>query len=466
MPEGLLDTVSVYDVFTPTTQARVNFVPRRGVNDSLVAALRTPGKQVIVYGESGSGKSTLLQRKLEELYPAQVTTRCTAGMTFEQILLNAFDQLGPYYLSGASSSSVSRSGGSLSAEFAGIKAAADASREQSDGRTWSRAIPPQLTVQRLGEFMGAAGRCWLLEDFHKVDPEQKTPLAQAMKVFSDLAAEYRDLKLIAVGATDTAREVVDYDPEMRHRIAEVLVPLMTDDELAAIVDGGSALLNVNLTALRTPFVKYSMGVAAVCHQLSLNACFNEGIFETQAVPFEFSRDQLEGVLEKWVSDSSDTVKAKFDAALRRHRVRRFDNTRLILGALAVGPLEGMLHADILAEIRKAEPDYPGSNLTIYLRELMTDQRGALVIASPDGRFRFVDPLHHTYAKAALQSSGRGQARTYYLDTSLAFDSAVVFTQLLDLSRTWSISVDPSGATEGETPPSLEVERRRTRSDES
>ena len=61
---------------------------------------------------------------------------------------------------------------------------------------------------------------------------------------------------------------------------------------------------------------------------------------------------------------------------------------------------------------------------------MTDQRGALVIASPDGRFRFVDPLHHTYAKAALQSSGRGQARTYYLDTSLAFDSAVVFTQLL------------------------------------
>jgi len=89
---------SVFRVFTPTTQARVNFVPRVAVNDQLVDALRTPGKQLIIYGESGSGKSTLLLKKLEELYPGHITTRCSTGTLFEQLLLDAFDQLDQSYL--------------------------------------------------------------------------------------------------------------------------------------------------------------------------------------------------------------------------------------------------------------------------------------------------------------------------------------------------------------------------------
>jgi len=436
----IADSRSVYEVFTPTTQARVNFVPRRSVNDLLVSALMTPGKQVIVYGESGSGKSTLLQRKLEELYPTHVTTRCTAGLKFDQILLNAFDQLGTFYLSGVSESIATRTAGGLSAQFAGIKAAADASRELSNGQSWTRVLPPQLTVQRLGEFIGAARRCWVLEDFHKVDADQKQLMAQALKVFSDLSAEYRDLKLIAIGATDTAREVVEYDPEMRHRVAEILVPLMTDDELAEIVDGGAGLMNVDFGALRLPFVRYSMGVAAVCHQLALNACETEGILETQPQPFTFTRDHLEGALEKWVTDSSDSVKAKFDAALRRHRVRRFDNTRLILAALAGGPLDGMLHSEILATIRDFEPDYPASNLTIYMRQLMTEERGSLVFANADGTFRFIDPLHHTYAKAALRRTP-GRPATNSLNLTRSVKSSFV-TDLLELSVSWTTTVVP------------------------
>ena len=449
---------SVYDVFTPTTQARLNFVPRPSVNDALVSALMTPGKQLIVYGETGSGKSTILQRKLEELYPAHVTTRCTSGMTFDQVLLNAFDQLGPFYMSEASRLSSTERRGGLSAEFAGIKASMEAAHQLSGTAVWTRAIPPQLTVQRLGEFIGAAGRCWLLEDFHKVDDSEKRYLAQALKVFSDLAADYRDLRLIAVGATDTAREVVEYDPEMRNRVSEVLVPLMSDEELGEIVDGGAELLNVDLNALKNSFVRYSMGVAAVTHQLALNVCFNEGVLETQSDPFVFETRHLEGSLQKWVDDSSDSVKAKFDAALRRHRVRRFDNTRLILAAMAQGPIEGMLQGEILSSIKTDEPDYPASNLTLYLRQLLTEQRGSLVILSPDGRYRFVDPLHHTYAKVALRRpAGRGGAWSIRLDHDVR--SSFV-TELLDLSAFWTEGTiqikGPGVRIPAQTPP-IEIE---------
>ena len=67
----------------------------------------------------------------------------------------------------------------------------------------------------------------MLEDFHKIDSSQRKKLSQFMKVFMDMADEYPALKIIAIGAVDTARLVVECDPEMRNRVSEIKVPLMT-----------------------------------------------------------------------------------------------------------------------------------------------------------------------------------------------------------------------------------------------
>ena len=88
------------DVFTPTTPARLPFVERETINRKLVNAIKTPGKQIIVYGHSGSGKTTLLENKLFQTYEAHITTRCVKGLSFEQLVLDAFDQLGGFYESG------------------------------------------------------------------------------------------------------------------------------------------------------------------------------------------------------------------------------------------------------------------------------------------------------------------------------------------------------------------------------
>ena len=60
-------------------------------------------------------------------------------------------------------------------------------------------------------------------------------------------------------------------------------------------------------------------------------------------------------MKRYVRESSDTLKASFDQALRRHKVRKFDNCRLILSALAYGPAEGLLHNEVLAKIRETVP---------------------------------------------------------------------------------------------------------------
>lgn len=89
----------VKDVFTPTKPARVAFVERDKVNDKLVSALGTPGKQIVVNGHSGSGKTTLLVNKLNQVYERHLVSRCMKGMSFEQLILDGFDQLAPFFVS-------------------------------------------------------------------------------------------------------------------------------------------------------------------------------------------------------------------------------------------------------------------------------------------------------------------------------------------------------------------------------
>src|SRR5215470_16211491 len=174
----------VQDVFTPTKPARATFVEREAVNDKLVGALRTPGKQSVVYGHSGSGKTTLLVNKLHQLYERHITTRCVEGLLFDQLVLDGFDQLGRFYESERSTTRKTWSP-SIHAEYLGLKAQIDLRPPAGQQFKESRLLPPQLTPQTLARFLGQANCCWVLEDFHKMEPAEKRKLSQVMKVFMD-----------------------------------------------------------------------------------------------------------------------------------------------------------------------------------------------------------------------------------------------------------------------------------------
>jgi hypothetical protein len=290
----------------------------------------------------GRHVSTLLVNKLDQLYPNHITSRCTAGTTFANLLLGAFDNLNPFYTSELSVRRGRCVKASLNQEYFLVKSAIEASSSDETASTSPRALPPQLTPQRLAEFCGAAECCWVLEDFHKVPPGEKAKLSQIMKVFMDTAADYPSVRVVAIGAVDTAREVIQYDPEMRNRISEIAVPLMDQDALNELLTKGEILLNLQFGFLKSRIAEYSAGLAAVCHQLSLNICFASQVYETTDEPFHIQETHLKSALERYLSDASDTLKAVFDLALRRERARRFDNTRLILDALTrLGAMVGL-----------------------------------------------------------------------------------------------------------------------------
>jgi GTPase SAR1 family protein len=234
---------NVNEVFTPTVPARATFVERKTLNDQLINALSTPGKQIVIYGQSGTGKSTLLTNKVQQVYGAKkIVSRCTIATTFENLLLSAFDQLGVFYTSTASIKASSSISGKLEQSYLALKTSIEAKINSEHSTSMTRLLPPQLTPERLAEYCGAAECCWVLEDFHKTPLAEKVKLSQIMKVFTDVAAEYPLVRIIAIGAVDTARQVIQYDPEMRNRVAEIAVPMMTQEELVFILKKGEQLL--------------------------------------------------------------------------------------------------------------------------------------------------------------------------------------------------------------------------------
>ena len=143
----MAEELTVYEVFTPSRPARVNFVPRARVNDDLVDAIRTPGTQIVIFGETGSGKSSLLLKKLDELYPDHLTTRCHGTMTFDAVLLDAFDQLDPFFNAGATTGHSSTVRAGLTADFFRVRASVDAAATESGSTSIAR-----VSMQNLGRY--------------------------------------------------------------------------------------------------------------------------------------------------------------------------------------------------------------------------------------------------------------------------------------------------------------------------
>lgn len=393
----------VTDVFTPSTPARFTFVEREAVNEQVVDALRTPGKQLIVYGHSGCGKTTLLVNKLCQIYERHIISHCTVTSTFESLLLDAFDQLCPYFVSEESQKTQEQTSLGLTAEVLAIKGQLVAVSASEHATKHQRALPLQLSLQNLARFLGASRTAWILDDFHKVSSDERLKLAQAMKVFVDLGSVYPDLKLVAIGAVDTPRKVLEADPEMRRRIAEIRVPLMTRHELEQILFKGEQLLNVSIPyRVKSAISHYSSGLAAICHQLSLNLCRAAGVEAPVEGPVDLDESHLTRALEMYVQGESASLKTAFERAIRRKRKGQFDNCRLILKALAHHGEEGAQHHELLSHIREGFDDFPPGNLTQYLRELQTKDRGEIVRYDEVSlKYSFSDPLFRVFTIAAL-----------------------------------------------------------------
>lgn len=383
------------EVFTPAKPARVSFINRNKINKRVVRALETPGMQIVVYGHTGSGKTTLLENKFYEVYDKHIRTNCMIGSTFEQIILDAFEQLAEFYVDEVINNKKTKISSSLKINYLAIKASLGVGIEEVKGVKQKRILPPQLSPQNLGRLMGAAGYCWVLEDFHKVNEEDKIKLSQLMKVFMDMSDEYSDLKIIALGAVNTAREVVKSDGEMRRRLSEIKVPLMHDSEIKEILTKGENSLNVIFgTELKEKIAHYCNGLPAIAHKLAYLMCDGAAIRETlhKSQSYDFTESDLVLAVQEYIEEESDTIKRVFDNALTHNKG---ENT---IRALFYTGQDGGNIDELFGYCKEFNIRIQKNHLEATLDELSSSKFSEIIKFDEDSHFySFSDPFFRSFA---------------------------------------------------------------------
>ena len=346
-----------------------------------------PGKQVVLFGHSGNGKSTLWNYVIKKLKIKHIQSQCTNTMTVEQLMLDAFDQMDGYF--------AERTWNTKKRGFSvGKKDALGGTAEKEDTIETRRNLSPQLTPQSLAKQLDEKGSIWLIEDFHKVDDSEKKELAQVMKLFNT----YTKTKIVAVGAAETGHEVVEADQELRNRISEIEVPLLSDNESKAILARGGQLLNVGFSDdLSCKISNYANGLAAITHQLAYNMCVNNNIRARQGKKVIFDCSFLQKSVDAVTKERAHTHKVLYEQITKRERVRKYDNVVLILKAMCKLQNDKVTQNEILTKICEEESQYPQGNLSKYLKELCSSTYEE-VLCVTSGRYYFSDPFFKSYIR--------------------------------------------------------------------
>ncbi len=312
----LFKTTKPNEVFTPNTVAKLTYVKRDTIETDLEKYLSLPGKQIVIYGHSGSGKTTLLRNKLREVSQNFIRTHCENKTTFNDLLLQAFDELNRFYVAEKTTNQQYSISKELKAEYTGISSKVNATYTESEGQKNVRIVPPQLTPQKLAQFLGEINCVWLIEDFHKVADNEKLRIADVIKIFIDSANDYKDVKIVCIGAVGTARELIELDTNLNNRVAELFVPLLTNEEIEIIVDKGFELLNVSIDKdLKNKIVYYSNNLASITHQICYDLCFHSKITKSKFFPKKLRSDSFKVAVNSYVRKNSDTFTKIYDTII-------------------------------------------------------------------------------------------------------------------------------------------------------
>jgi len=395
---------SLEEVFTPSTSAEINFVKRPFEESELISSIKTPGKQIIIYGHSGSGKTTLLRNTMKSLKKEFISIICQEDTTLEQIIKSTFDELNSYYVK-------SRSKLDTKERKFGL-AQTGLNKNKAETSVNEKSVDFQLTPQRLAKELGIANKILVIEDFHKVQESERKKLSQMLKIFVDEANTYKDIKICAIGAVGTARQVVNYNSELVNRVAEIFVPLLNNSELKEIITRGQDLLNVEIDPNTIEeIVKLSSSLGAVCHQLCANLCEQSGIQKTQIKKQYIKPEKIRDSINKYLRQNSDSLKEVLDRALNNNS--GFENSKYILKYFCNKEKDEASFNEI-KEHREIKRKFPSKiELKANLDYLLTAEGGELIrYDSNSGKYSFSSPFFKAYAVLTFKTEETGEIIDY------------------------------------------------------
>lgn len=410
-----IDPYKAIDVFTPSTTAKINYVKRAELEKNVVEELNIPGKQMVLFGKSGSGKTTLVLKILEKERIPYVKSHCTSDTTFDSLLLDAFDQLNIFVMAETSHSHQISWSAETKSEIRSIKASLGTGEKYSESSKYVRALPYQLTPQKLAFLMGEGGLVWIIEDFHKMPNEEKKKIADLLKIFVDNSSKYNRTKIICIGACDSAEELISLDSNLKNRISEVYIPLLSENNILSIIQNGFSLLNVVIPQEeKEKLVYYSARLGTQAHQMCLDICNGVEIYQRSFRQKKLDKNVFKHAIDGFIKHNQGTLTTIYEVAIKE------EIGWYVLKTLSRNCREKLPLREIKRHVNVRGRNYSEEEIRLALNELTKPECGVISYNQRTEKYSISSPFWEAFLRLqfALEQRQKETAMRDRNNTSL------------------------------------------------
>lgn len=385
--------VSTIQVFTPTTSAEANYVSRPKLEGLITKSLLTPGKQLLLFGHSGSGKTTLIRRVLKINGLKYIKTHCEAASTFNDILYAAFDSLNRFVIDERNTTKGRMITGKLAMEYREISS--EITKEVSEEKSTKlvRLLPPQLTPQKLAQFFGEGNLVWIIEDFHKVADEEKKRIADLLKIFVDNASDYRATKVVCTGACENASDLIKLEPDLKTRVDEIKVHMLSEEEIRKLITNGCGLLNIEIaTELLDKISYYSSHIASTAHQMCLDICMAKKIEHRKWKKYKLIDSDFNTAVQGYVKTNEGSFSIAYDVAIRN------ELGWYILKTFSTNSHKKLSFREIKRIVNSSKKSFTDNEIKAKLNELCSLELGVLFYSSSADKYMLASPYWQSFLR--------------------------------------------------------------------
>jgi hypothetical protein len=390
------EVAHLQDVFTPSSFPEKTFVERQDVSGRLATYLEMPGRPICLLGPHRSGKSVLAVMKVKQLFKRHVHVICKTTTTFDQLVLETFNALSPYY-DQARNPSDDSTPPRISPNF--IRSAATDGKKTTISRE-QRGLPPQLTTRALAGFAVEANAAWIIDDIHKLASQELVKVAEAMREWQALVLDNGYPKMVVIGTeqltTDLPSKLIDAAPDLRHRLVSIPVSLMSEFELRQILNRGAKLLNVDFSKIVGQLVKLSFGFPGVCQDLCYHTCHAAKVYKTAETLTQLNSSHLEAALKEYVDVCAPSIKHEFSQFLK-YPISGLPAgfTKIVLDMVEAAELNGIDLAKLTKSVTQVL-SIDETQLEEGLTRLTDDEKGVLRVEPQNSLVHFREPMYFIY----------------------------------------------------------------------
>ena len=279
------EITSVLDVFTPYKPAMLNYIKRSGPEKDFERIFTIPGMQINIKGVKGSGKTSMIQHILQAKRIPHIITMCTSGDTIQQMIEDVFQTLHGMLIQ------FEEGERSKETYYEKKESANQVTNTYFNCYNAKINIPslknqlPIKTDKSLCVCLGSSGFVWVIDDFQVLLPQERTRWLDILKLFNEWSNKYNSLRIITIGQIIETSEMLCFRPDLATKIAEIKVPLMSVEELCAVITKGEQLLNISFAEhLHKEMLNLQQNtlLPSACHQVFLYLCLKNRIEFAQA----------------------------------------------------------------------------------------------------------------------------------------------------------------------------------------